>query len=258
MTQGLNKWHAIPLSFTLILMIWYVASWIFAPDEGSSLVLLPAPHVVLSELYGLLIRDNFVKDIFLSVGRILLGVLVASIPAFGLGMWFGMQPKVHSLATPLFAFAKYIRPVAFVPLLILWLGIGLKQQTALLFIGIFFHLTIDTADTVAKTPQAILGAARTLGVNGFRLVFKIVLPNAIPDLIQHLRTMVGIAWTYLVVVEMVGAGNGIGHVIVNAQRFLATGKVIAGMLTIGLLGIGCDYALRGMSKILCRWKNVNA
>jgi len=253
----LNKKVAIPLSFLLVLGAWYTASLALTGKNTGNLVLLPMPHVVVKDLVDLLVADAFWKDILASMMRILSGVSLAMFPAFILGFWFGLNPRVYSVGEPLFSFAKYIPPVSFVPILILWLGIGLIQQLALLFIGIFFFLTMMTAETVANTPKALINAGRTLGLGRFSLIFKVVFPFVLPRLFEHLRTMLGIAWTYLVVVEMVAAPNGIGRVIINSQRFLNTGRVLAGMLTIGLLGIVFNWTLLGLSRIVCRWEGYN-
>jgi NitT/TauT family transport system permease protein len=176
------------------------------------------------------------------------------VPAMILGIWFGISPQVHAVATPLFAFVKYIPPVSFVPILILWLGIGLPQQVALLFIGTFFYLAIMIAETVASTPQTYKDAGRTLGLRERQLIWKVIIPHSLPAFFEHLRVMFGIAWTYLTVAEMVAAPNGIGRVIINSQRYLQTGRVLAGMLTIGVLGVLFDFVLARTSLWLCKWK----
>lgn len=217
-------------------------------------VLLPGPLVVLEEWYGLFARRDFLTDVGQSVKRITLGLLAAIVPAFFLGIWFGVSPRVRSAVTPVFAFIQYIPPVAFVPILILWLGIGLSQQVALLFIGTFFYLTVMVAETVSNTPPTYHDAALTLGARPYQLVWNVIVPHGLPEFIQHLRVMVGIGWTYLTAVEMVSAENGIGKVIITSQRYLQTGRVLAGLVTIGVLGILFDLLLRGTSRLLCRWK----
>jgi NitT/TauT family transport system permease protein len=217
-------------------------------------VLLPGPWTVLREWYELFEHQDFLADVGQSVKRITLGLLAAIVPAFFLGIWFGVKPRVRSAVTPVFAFIQYIPPVAFVPILILWLGIGLPQQVALLFIGTFFYLTVMVAETVANTPPTYHDAALTLGARPYQLIWNVIVPHGMPDFIQHLRVMVGIGWTYLTAVEMVSAENGIGKVIITSQRYLQTGRVLAGLVTIGVLGIVFDLALRGTARLLCRWK----
>ncbi len=245
-----RKWLA-GFVFLGFLAAWSVAAYLLRPESGK-LVLFPGPLVVVGAFYRMLTQENFISDIAVSSMRVGLGVFAATIPASVLGLLFGTNPRLHGAITPLFAFVKYIPPVSFVPVLILWFGIGLKQQIALLFIGIFFYLTIMIADTVAGTPQAYKDAALTLGINNRQMILKVITPNALPSFFEHLRVMVGIAWTYLVVAEMVAAPSGIGRVIINSQRYLQTDRVLAGMLTIGLLGIVFDSVLRMTSRVVCK------
>lgn len=252
MKHFLSRFSILP-AFVIVLVVWSIAALLLRPPQGG-IVLLPGPIFVATELYYLLVENNFLWDILLSSMRVILGILAATIPASVLGIWFGVSPRVHKAATPLFAFVKYIPPVSFVPILILWLGIGLPQQVALLFIGTFFYLTIMIAETAIATPQAYRDAGLTLGLRKRQLVWQIIIPHSLPGFFEHLRVMVGIAWTYLVVAEMVAAPNGIGRVIISSQRYLLTGRVLAGMLTIGLLGVLFDFILRQFSKRLCGWK----
>jgi NitT/TauT family transport system permease protein len=227
-------------------------------DEGHAIargaVLLPGPGSVVVEWYELFAKHDFIADVAQSVKRISLGLLSAIVPAFFLGVWFGVSPRVRAAVTPFFAFVQYIPPVAFVPILILWLGIGLSQQVSLLFIGTFFYLTVMVAETVANTPPTYHDAALTLGARRYQLVWNVIVPHGMPEFIQHLRVMVGIGWTYLTAVEMVSAENGIGKVIITSQRYLQTGRVLAGLVTIGVLGILFDLFLRGTARLFCGWK----
>lgn len=247
---------ALLLTAVAVLSIWSLAAFLMRPDRDGGLQMLPGPFLVVQNLYQMLVTEGFLGDILLSSMRIVLGVLAATVPAVFLGIWFGISPQVHAVASPLFAFVKYIPPVSFVPILILWFGIGLPQQVALLFIGTFFYLAIMIAESVAATPQTYKDAGLTLGLRERQLIWKVIVPHSVPAFFEHLRVMFGIAWTYLTVAEMVAAPNGIGRVIINSQRYLQTGKVLAGMLTIGILGVLFDLVLARTSGWLCKWKRI--
>jgi len=246
---------ATPLSFVVALGFWSLAAVLLHPSEEGGLVLLPGPAAVGTALFHLVVDDGFLYDVALSVLRIALGITLAAVPAFVLGIIFGIKPVLNTATAPIFAFAKYVPPVAFIPILILWLGIGLPQQLALLFIGTFFYLTVMITTTVANTPKTFNDAALTLGAKPRQLITKVIVRHGLPEFVEHLRTMLGIAWTYLVVVEMVAAESGIGRVIINSQRYLETGKVLAGVLTIGLLGILSDQLLQLIGWWLAAWRN---
>jgi NitT/TauT family transport system permease protein len=271
MTTNLKSTGSVVAVFVLLFAVWIAGAYWSHPgyqthpdgtlsldDDGlpklAGPILFPSPAAVLQDLYRLLVRQSFLKDIGISLMRIGAGLLSSVVPAFILGIWLGINAFSRSAITPLFAFIQYIPPVAFVPVLILWFGIGLPQQVALLFIGTFFYLTLMIADTVANIPSAYRDAALTLGAKPHLLIWRVILPFGLPEFIQHLRVIVGIAWTYLTVVEMVSAETGIGSVIINSQRYLQTGRAMAGLFTIGVLGVLCDLALRGTSRLLCRWK----
>ena len=243
-----------PLTFLVALIGWSSAAWFLRPEESGELVILPDPWRVASDLAVLFTEDDFTTDIVLSLSRICLGLLIAVVPAVCLGILFGMKARLNRATAPLFAFAKYVPPVAFIPILILWLGVGIVQQMALLFIGTFFYLTVMITTTVTNTPPTFGDAAATLGVSRWQYITRVVIPYGVPEFIEHLRTVVGIAWTYLVVVEMVAAESGIGRVIINAQRYLQTGRVLAGVFTIGLLGILSDQFLQLVGWWLAPWK----
>ena len=245
---------AAPFTFFAFICVWSLAAWFMRPGEDGGLMLLPGPWKVGRDLVQLFVEKDFIEDIAISLLRIGLGLLMAVIPASILGILFGVRPRLGAATAPLFAFAKYVPPVAFIPILILWLGVGLVQQLALLFIGTFFYLTVMITTTVANTPATFGDAARTLGVSRWQYIRRVVIPFGLPEFVEHLRTMVGIAWTYLVVVEMVAAETGIGRVIINAQRYLQTGEVLAGVFTIGVLGILSDLLLQLSGWLLARWK----
>lgn len=254
MTNRLSGRFATLATLGLFLALWTGAAWLLQPSQGGGLVLLPGPVEVVRALVDLVVHEGFLGDVLLSIMRIGLGLLVAIVPAFILGVTFGIQPQINAAAAPLFAFAKYVPPVAFIPILILWLGVGLGQQVALLFIGTFFYLTVMVATTVANTPSTFRDAAMTLGVTRRQYVGQVILRHGLPEFIEHLRTMIGIAWTYLIVVEMVAAENGIGRVIISSQRYLESAKVLAGVLTIGLLGVLSDQLLQTAGWLLAPWK----
>lgn len=270
------KFHLTSVTWTVVIFVglailWSLSAAWFHPgyktddhgvllqDEDGNLmprgtVLLPSPRAVIADVYDLFAHERFMVDVLQSTKRIVVGLLASAAPAFVLGIWFGVDARVRSVVTPVFAFIQYIPPVGFVPILILWLGIGLSQQVAVLFVGTFFYLTVMVAQTVANTPQAYRDAALTLGARPGQLVWNVIIPFGLPEFIQHLRVIVGIAWTYLTVVEMVQADDGIGRVIMNSSRYLQTGRTLAGLVTIGFLGMLSDFLLLQASRLLCKWK----
>jgi len=133
---------------------------------------------------------------------------------------------------------------AFIPLLIIWFGIGDGEKVAVIFIGVFFPLTLLMADVSANVPKTLLEISATLGATRGQVFRRVLLPACWPGIVDNLRIGIGWAWTYLIVAELVAAETGIGHVILNAGRFLDTESVVAGILTIGALGLITDALFR--------------
>jgi NitT/TauT family transport system permease protein len=142
------------------------------------------------------------------------------------------------------AAVRYMPASAFIPLLIIWFGIYENEKLAVIFIGVFFPLTLLMADVSANVPKSFLEIAATLGGSRAQVFRRVLLPACWPGVVDNLRIGIGWAWTYLIVAELVAAETGIGHVILNAGRFLDTDSVIAGILTIGALGLATDALFR--------------
>jgi NitT/TauT family transport system permease protein len=143
--------------------------------------------------------------------------------------------------------------VAFVPLTILWLGVGDTQKFAILFIGTFFQQVLLIMDNVKNVPRDLIQVSATFGLSKWEILRLVILPAALPGIWDTLRITLGWAWTYLVVAELVAANGGLGYRIMRAQRFLDTETIIAGILVIGVLGIMTDYAFKWSYKRLFPW-----
>jgi NitT/TauT family transport system permease protein len=139
---------------------------------------------------------------------------------------------------------------AFIPLLIIWFGIGQSEKFAVIWFGVFFPLTLMIADVSANVPKELVNIAYTLGATRRQVFRRVLLPACWPGVIDNLRIGIGWAWTYLIVAELVAASTGIGHVILQSSRFLETEKIIAGILTIGILGLLSDAFFRILYRTL--------
>jgi len=134
--------------------------------------------------------------------------------------------------------------VAFVPLVMVWIGIDEGAKVAVIFIGTFFQMVLMVAEDIRRVPQAQVEAAQTMGASRREVVERVLVPSAKPALLDTLRLTMGWAWTYLVVAELVAASSGLGFAILKAQRFLQTDKIFAGIVLIGLIGLVIDQGLR--------------
>jgi len=134
--------------------------------------------------------------------------------------------------------------VAFIPLVMLWVGIDEGSKVAIIFIGTFFQMVLMVGEDVRRVPMAQIEAAQTMGATRAEIIDKVIIPSAKPALFDTLRVTMGWAWTYLVVAELVAANSGLGYAVLKAQRFLQTDKIFAGILMIGLIGLLIDQGFR--------------
>jgi NitT/TauT family transport system permease protein len=237
------------LSFLLVLGIWSVLSY-------GNLVegyFLPPPHTVLLASVELFTKYHLVADITASFYRVSLGFLLAAAIAVPLGILMGTFKLAEAFVEPLNDFIRYMPVPAFIPLTILWIGIGDSAQIALIFIGTFFQLTVMVADIVAHVPKEFLETSYILGYSKFRVLTRVILPYSLPGIFDALRVGIGWAWSYLILAEVVAASVGLGHMIMESQRYLRTANVIAGIIIIGIIGLLIDYAFKVSYRFLFRW-----
>ncbi|MCK5055047.1 MAG: ABC transporter permease [Candidatus Aminicenantes bacterium] len=240
----------IIIPFVLFLVVWCVLSY----GKLVNTVFLPSPTQVIKSGIDMFTTDAFWKDIFTSLSRVLLGFLASTLLAIPLGILAGSFKFFDSLIAPFVGFIRYMPAAAFIPLLILWVGIGLTQKVAILFISIFFYLVLMVADAAANVRKDFIETAYTLGASKRQTLFKVIVPAALPGIWESMRVMMGIGWTTIVIVELVATRTGIGSVIIEAQRFMRTDKIIVGILTIGFLGIISDFSFRILGNLFFDWK----
>jgi NitT/TauT family transport system permease protein len=156
----------------------------------------------------------------------------------------GTFRPVQALLEPLTDFIRYMPAVAFIPLVMLWIGIDESSKIAIIFIGTFFQMILMVAEDVRRVPVAQVEAAQTMGANRRELMELVLLQSAKPALLDTMRITMGWAWTYLVVAELVAANSGLGYSILKAQRFLQTDKIFGGIIIIGLIGLVTDQLFR--------------
>jgi NitT/TauT family transport system permease protein len=211
---------------------------------------LPKPGTVAKAWYDMFAHEDFLSDVWASFFRILIGFLVAAAVGIPLGVAIGSFRAVQAFFEPIIAAVRYMPASAFIPLLIIWLGIGQSEKMAVIWFGVFFPLTLMIADVSANVPKELVNIAYTLGASRGQVFRRVLLPACWPGVVDNLRIGIGWAWTYLIVAELVAASTGIGHVILQSSRFLETEKIIAGILTIGILGLLSDAFFRILYRTL--------
>ncbi len=228
------------LGVAIFLLAWQlVAELVFAEANH-----LPSPPVVVIRLYELLTQHGFLYDIAISLYRIWVAFLIAAVMAIPLGIWMSSYRLVNGLSEPLIDFIRYLPVPALVPLFVVWFGIGETMKIALLWMGTFFQLVLLIADDARRVPREYIEVGKTVGAQPRAIIRQIVLPAMLPSMVDNLRITLGWCWTYVVVAEIVVSDSGVGFVIMHARRYYKTPDIFAGILTIGLIGLITDQAIR--------------
>jgi NitT/TauT family transport system permease protein len=233
----------------IFLFAWTAATWL----QLVSPIFLPSPGAVLTELQDQATSGILWQDLWASVYRIMVGWVISTVLAVPIGVLMGNFRFFEGLFEPFVDLVRYMPAVAFVPLTILWLGVGDTQKFAILFIGVFFQQVLLIMDNVKTVPRDMIQVSYTFGLSRWEILRSVILPAAMPGVWDTFRITVGWAWTYLVVAELVAANVGLGYRIMRAQRFLETDQIILGILIIGLLGLLTDYLFKWSYRRLFPW-----
>jgi len=235
----------------------FVAAWSVATLGGFvSKLFLADPLTMLHEGWLLFVKYGFLKDIGVTVWRVVGGFVLASIVAVPLGIAMGAWKPVEAFFEPFVSFCRYLPASAFIPLLILWAGIGETQKLLVIFIGSVFQIILMVAVIVGGARKDLVEAAYTLGANSSGIVKRVLIPGAAPGIAETLRLVLGWAWTYVIVAELIGSSSGIGHMITDSQALLNTGQIIFGIIVIGVIGLVSDFAFKDLNRRLFAWSTI--
>jgi len=236
-------------SFAFFLVIWSILTYGRFVDP----LFLPSPGRVFQAGVDLFSELGFTTDILNSVYRVMMGFVVAAIIGVPIGLIMGTFKVAEAFTEPVVGFIRYMPASAFIPLFILWLGIGDIEKIAIIFVGSFFQLVLMVAVVAKNVHKDMLETAYTLGAKRFQVIRKVLLPASLPGIVDTLRIIVGWAWTYIIVAELVASASGIGYMIISSQRMLRTGNIIFGILTIGMLGLITDFFFKWLYHKLFPW-----
>jgi NitT/TauT family transport system permease protein len=232
----------------------FFAAWAFATFGGFvSPTFLADPATMLREGWNLLVQHGFLKDILITIWRVFGGFVLAAAIGIPLGMAMGAYKPVEAFFEPFISFSRYLPASAFIPLLILWAGTGEAQKLLVIFVGSFFQIVLMVAIAVGNTRRDLVEAAYTLGASDRAIVTRVLLPAAAPEIAEISRLVLGWAWTYVIVAELIGASSGIGHMIMDSQALLNTGQIIFGIVVIGVIGLVSDYLFKALNRRLFSW-----
>ena len=251
--EPVSPWLRIVLGIAFFVV--FVAAWSFATFGGFvSKTFLADPLTMVNDGWTLIAKFGFMTDIGMTIWRVVGGFVLAALVAVPLGILMGAYKPVEAFFEPFVSFARYLPASAFIPLLILWAGIGELQKLLVIFIGSVFQIVLMVAVAVGSTRRDLVEAAYTLGARDAGIVRRVMMPANAPEIAEILRLVLGWAWTYVIVAELIGSSSGIGHMIVDSQSLLATGQIIFGIIVIGLIGLVSDFLFKAVNRTLFPWE----
>ena len=237
------------VAFALFLALWSLVSLFEIVPQR----FLPLPWEVVQALWRMFAEQNFIEDVWISVARVWGAFALSVVMAVPIGIWMSSYRIVGTLIEPIVDFIRYLPVPALVPLLIIWFGIGEGSKIAVLWMGTFFQLVLLIADDAKRVPREFIEIGYTLGARPSQITRDIVLRSMLPSMVDNLRITLGWCWTWIIVAEIVAANSGIGHAIWAARRFLKTPDVMAGILTVGIIGLLTDQAIRALHRRYFRY-----
>ncbi|CAG0982831.1 sulfonate transport system permease protein [Gammaproteobacteria bacterium] len=243
--DGASRYWRPVAAFGVLVLAWQAAA---SAGLFSSKV-FPTPAQCLAGLVEVVRDGRLFSYTVASLFRVTVGWYIAVLLAIPLGIVLGGKAALQEAINPLLQFLRPISPLAWIPLAMIWFGIGDPPAVFLIFLASFFPLVVATMGAVAGIKPLYVRAARNMGLQGSRLVLRVVLPATLPSIIVSLRISVGIAWLVVVAAEMIAVKSGLGFLIIDARNALRLDLVVVGMVVIGLIGIVLDRAIRRLEQL---------
>lgn len=247
----LHPWFLGVAGIAVLLALWSVVAGLGVVDR----LFLPTPAAVLAAGREEAASGDLWRDIGASVLRVLGGFGLSAVVALPLGIAMGANTTLCRLLEPLLALLRYMPAPAFIPLLIIYFGLGELPKVLLIFIGTLFFNTLMIMDAVKFVPRELLETALTLGGRRRDLLLRVITPFIAPQVLDAFRINMAAAWNLVIVAELVAADNGLGKRISLAQRFLRTDQIFLGLIVIGLIGLLIDLSFRLLMRRSCAWAN---
>jgi NitT/TauT family transport system permease protein len=183
------------------------------------------------------------------------GFLFALVFSIPIGVLMGSFPSIRALLEPMFGLMRYMPAPAFIPLLILYLGIGEEPKIMLIFIGVFFFNSLMVMDTVKFVPKDLIEATYMLGGNRWEILTQVIFPHVLPGILDASRINLAAAWQLVIVSELIAATEGLGRRISVAGRFLRTDEIFVGLIVIGAIGLAFDLLFQYLLRVSCKWSS---
>jgi taurine transport system permease protein len=257
--KELTLWQILVIGASGLLL--FIAVWEALVQFGFiDPFFLPSPSQVIQRMWQLGAGPDAVlwHDIRMSATRVLTGFLLSAAIGVPFGLIMGMNSVVRAALNPIVSIIRPLPALSWIPLSMLWLGIDEQQKYAIVFMGCFASVLVYTTDATMRVDTTLTLAARNLGATRLQVLWFVVLPGALPNILSGLKVVLAIAWTCVISAEMVGANSGLGFRIWTAKEWSDTGQVLVGMLSISITVLLLDIVFRGIERLLVPWERATA
>jgi len=242
-------WSASALAWALMIGLWAGLSY----GGVVPAMFLPTPGAVVDAALRLSRDGALIEHVWASLEVVMVGFIVSSVVAVPLGLLMGSFRVVQAFLEPVVNFIRYLPVTSFVPLFILWIGIGIEQRVSVIIFGVFFQQLVMIADVSRGISRDLVDASYTLGSNRRDALVHVIAPASVPGILDTLRVTMGWAWTYLVVAELVAASSGLGYLSLKAMRGFQVDVIFLAIAVIGLLGLITDQLFRLIRLKVAAW-----
>lgn len=241
-------------TLAVLLAVW----WAVTALQLISPLFLPSPWQVLQKLLTIAGPQGFMdatlwQHLAASLTRIAIALILAAIVGVPVGIAMGLSPTVRGILDPLIELYRPVPPLAWLPLVIIWFGIGETPKILLIYLAIFAPVVMSTLAGVKSAQQVRIRAAQSLGASRAQVLWLVILPGALPEILTGLRIGLGVGWSTLVAAELIAATRGLGFMVQSAGEFLATDVVLAGIAVIAIIAFVLELGLRALQRHLTPW-----
>ncbi|AMG55386.1 taurine ABC transporter permease TauC [Citrobacter amalonaticus] len=241
-------------TLTVILAVW----WTVAALQLISPLFLPPPDQVMQKLITIAGPQGFMdatlwQHLAASLTRIVLALLAAVAFGIPIGIAMGLSPTLRGILDPIIELYRPVPPLAYLPLMVIWFGIGETSKILLIYLAIFAPVAMSALAGVKSAQQVRIRAARSLGASRAQVLWLVILPGALPEILTGLRIGLGVGWSTLVAAELIAATRGLGFMVQSAGEFLATDVVLAGIAVIAIIAFILELGLRALQRRLTPW-----
>ncbi|MBA3909488.1 MAG: taurine ABC transporter permease [Rhodobacter sp.] len=242
------------LSILGIIFVW----WLVTTMGWIKPLFLPSPQAVLFKFINVwnngFTNTPFLEHVGISAARVFGAFLLACMVGIPLGIAMGMSPIIRGIFDPPIEFYRPIPPLAYLPLMIIWFGIGETSKVLLIFLSVLAPVALGARSGVKSAAIEQIHAAYSFGASRWQVMSQVILPSALPEILTAMRIGIGFGWTTLVAAEMVAATKGLGYMVLTASQFLQTSTVIMGIIVIAIIAYAFDMLMRFVERKIVPWK----